>query len=213
MTQPLLLATHNPGKAREIETILSGCGHPIVHLGDRGIRDAYEESGATYEANAIGKARHYAAISALVAIADDSGIEVEALDGRPGVLSARYGGRGLDDGGRNRLLLEELRGVPEERRGARYVALAAIARPDGFLRTFSGVCNGRIALVPAGSGGFGYDPLFCFPPLGVTFAEMPPADKDRVSHRGAAFAQMAAFLVSGDGRRFLMRASADATRR
>jgi len=208
---PLLIATHNPGKAREIAALLSGCGHATVHLGERGIHDAYEETGTTYEANAVAKARHYAALSGLVAIADDSGIEVEALGGRPGVRSARYGGEGLDDAGRNRLLMEELRQAPAERRDARYVAVAAIARPDGVIRTFTGVCAGRIAAAPAGNGGFGYDPLFFHPALGVTFAEMPPADKQRVSHRGLAFRAMAAFLGSDQGREFL--AGAAATRR
>lgn len=203
MTAPLLVATHNPGKTREIGALLSGCGLALVHLGDRGIRSVFEETGATYEANAAAKARHYAAIAGLTAIADDSGIEVEAFGGQPGILSARYGGEGLDDAGRNRLLLDALRGVPEDRRGARYVAVAAIARPDGALRAFAGVCEGRIAIAPAGGRGFGYDPLFFYPPLGVTFAELPPADKDRVSHRGRAFRALAEFLMAEDGRRFL----------
>jgi XTP/dITP diphosphohydrolase len=213
LTPPLLVATHNAGKAREIAALLAGCGRDLVALRDRGIREAFEETGATYEANAAGKARHYAAVAGLAAIADDSGLEVEALGGRPGIHSARYGGAGLDDAGRNRLLLEELRGVGEDRRGARYLAVAAIARPDGACRTFAGSCDGRIALAPAGDGGFGYDPLFFFPPAGVTFAALPPADKDRVSHRGRAFRALAEFLVSEAGRMFLAGADGPPTRR
>jgi XTP/dITP diphosphohydrolase len=209
VTVPLLVATFNPGKAREIARLLADAGHALVSLADpaargaRGIRDPYDETGATYEENAGGKARHYARLSGMAAIADDSGIEVEALQGRPGLLSARYGGPGLDDAGRNRLLLEALRDVPDDRRGARYVAAAAVARADGDLRVFRGVCAGRVARSPRGAGGFGYDPIFFSPELGATFAEAPAEAKDRVSHRGRAFALLASFLKSPDGRRFL----------
>jgi XTP/dITP diphosphohydrolase len=209
VTAPLLVATFNPGKAREIGRLLADAGHALVTLADQAARGArgaggpVAETGATYEENAAGKARHYARLSGLVAVADDSGIEVEALGGRPGLLSARYGGPGLDDAGRNRLLLEELRDVPEDRRGARYVAVAAVARPDGALRAFRGVCEGRIARAPRGAGGFGYDPIFFSPELGATFADSAAEAKDRVSHRGRAFALLAAFLKSPDGRRFL----------
>ena len=206
---PLLVATFNPGKAREIVRLLEAAGFSVVSLADpavrgaRGIRDPFEETGATYEENAAGKARHYARLSGLIAIADDSGIEVEALGGGPGPLSARYGGPALDDAARNRLLLEALRSVPEERRGARYVAVAAVARPDGAVRAVEGTCAGRIAAAPRGAAGFGYDPLFFSPDLGATFAEVPEKRKNRVSHRGRAFARLAAFLRSEDGRRFL----------
>jgi XTP/dITP diphosphohydrolase len=167
----LLIATFNPGKARELAALVEAAGYATRTLTDAGIRESYEETGATYEENGAGKARHYARLSGLVTIADDSGIEVDALQGEPGVRSARYGGPGLDDAGRTRRLLEALAGVPDERRTARYVAVAVVARPDGGSKSFRGVCEGRIATAPRGAGGFGYDPIFFYPPFGATFAE------------------------------------------
>jgi len=200
----LLVASFNPGKARELRALVEAAGYRVVTLADIGLAaDAYEETGATYEENGTGKACHYARLSGRVTIADDSGIEVDALGGRPGVQSARYGGPGLDDAGRNRLLLDELRGVPEERRTARYVAVAVVARPDGESRAFSGACEGRIAAAPRGSGGFGYDPLFFHPSFEATFAEVDPARKHEVSHRGRALRALADFLAGEQGRRFL----------
>ncbi len=218
---PLLVASFNPGKARELGRLVEAAGYRTVTLRERGIDAPYEETGATYEENARGKAQHYARLSGLPAIADDSGIEVEALDGAPGPLSARYGGEALDDAGRCLLLLRALQGVPEERRAARYVAVAAIARPpaaptgaaaalvsapaeaDDDVRLFHGAVEGRIATEMRGRGGFGYDPLFYYPPWGVTFAEVPEDRKNRVSHRGVAFAALAAFLAGAEGRRLL----------
>ena len=199
----LLVASLNPGKARELAELVAPLGCDTVGLADLGIDAGFEEHGSTYEENALGKARHYAALSGLPTVADDSGIEVDALGGRPGILSARYGGAGLDDAGRCRLLLHELDGVPEDRRGARYVAVAAIARPDGAARRFRGTCEGRITAAPRGSGGFGYDPLFFFPEFGATFAEIEPLRKHGVSHRGAALRALTRFLAAADGRRFL----------
>ncbi len=140
----LLVASFNPSKTRELAELVAALGCATIGLAALGIEAEYEETGSTYEENAIGKARHYAALSGLVTVADDSGIEVDVLGGRPGILSARYGGAGLDDAGRCRLMLSELDGVPEVRRGARYVAVAVIARPDGEARTFRGTCEGRI---------------------------------------------------------------------
>jgi XTP/dITP diphosphohydrolase len=200
---PLLIATFNPGKAREIAAFLAARGFAAVTPAERGLREPFEERGETYEENALGKARHCAALSGLAAIGDDSGIEVEALGGRPGPRSARYGGAGLDDAARCRLLLRELEGVPLGGRAARYVAILAIARPDGATMTFRGSCEGRIAVAPRGPGGFGYDPLFFYPPLGATFAEVTRDQKERVSHRGIALVRLAEFLGSDEGRRFL----------
>ena len=203
---PILIATSNPGKAREITGLLAPLRLDIVTLRDRGLArsgDVPEETGATYEENARGKGLHYAQRSGLVAIADDSGIEVDALDGKPGPLSARYGGPGLDDAARRRLLLEALAGMPDERRAARYVAVAVIAAPDGRAQAFRGVCEGRILRAARGTGGFGYDPVFFYPPFNATFAELPEERKNGVSHRGQAFRALAAFLGSGEGRRFL----------
>jgi len=196
---PLLIATFNPGKARELATLVASAGYATRTLADAGIRGAYEETGATYEDNGGGKARHYARASGLITIADDSGIEVDALRGEPGVHSARYGGAGLDDAGRTRRLLEALAGVPDERRAARYVAVAVIARPDGVSRSFRGICEGRIARAPRGAGGFGYDPIFFYPPYGRTLAEVSEPDKIAVAHRGIAFRRFAAWLASREG--------------
>jgi XTP/dITP diphosphohydrolase len=200
---PLLIASFNPGKARELMALLETTGRTAVTLADLGLREPYEETGRTYEENGLGKARHYARLSGRVTIADDSGLEVEELGGAPGPLSARYGGAGLDDAGRNRALLAALADVPEERRGARYVAVAAVARPDGAARTFRGECPGRIATAPRGERGFGYDPLFFYPPYGATLAEVGDERKHAVSHRGAAFRLLAEFLASPEGERFV----------
>ena len=200
----LLVASFNPGKARELEALVEAGGWMVTTLARSGIgTGVYEETGGTYEENGMGKARHYARLTGYVTVADDSGIEVDALGGRPGVRSARFGGPGLDDAGRNRLLLEELRGVPDALRTARYVAVAVVARPDGEARAFRGVCEGRIATAPRGAGGFGYDPIFFHPPSGATFAEIDPARKHAVSHRGLALAALAAFLGGPEGPRFL----------
>ena len=200
---PLLIASFNPGKARELVALLAETGRSAVTLVEVGLREPYEETGRTYEENGLSKARHYARLSGRVTIADDSGLEVEALGGAPGPLSARYGGAGLGDEGRNRALLAALAGVPDERRGARYVAVAVIARPDGEARTFRGECPGRIAAAPRGEKGFGYDPLFFYPPYGATLAEVSDERKHAVSHRGAAFRLLAGFLASEEGERFL----------
>ena len=203
----LLVATFNPGKARELVRLLAPLGIEALGLADLGIREPYEETAGTYEENARGKSEHYAALSRLPALADDSGLEVDALGGRPGPLSARYGGPELDDVGRCRLLLRELEGVPDDRRTARYVAVAALARPGAApgraTRLFRATCEGRIAIEARGARGFGYDPIFFFPPFGATFGETPDAEKDRVSHRGQALAQVASFLITPDGRSFL----------
>jgi len=198
----LLIATFNPGKMRELVRLLAGIGAACITLHDCGIEAPYEETGTTYEENARGKALHYARLARRAAVADDSGLEVDALGGAPGPLSARYGGPGADDAARRRRLLDALKDAPDERRTARYVAVAAIARPDGAVRTFRGVCEGRIARAPRGTGGFGYDPLFYYPPYRATFAEIPDGRKDAVSHRGAAFRRLVAFLETEEGRSF-----------
>jgi XTP/dITP diphosphohydrolase len=220
----LLVATFNPGKARELRRLLAAAGIESLTLSDLGLGAPFEETGTTYEENARGKAEHYAAQSGMPALADDSGLEVEALGGGPGVLSARYGGAGLDDAGRCRLLLQELAGLPEERRAARYVAVAALApgpqgprlagpRPPSLpqpgdpgadaTRLFRATCPGRIATEMRGERGFGYDPIFFYPSFGATFGEIPDDRKDRVSHRALAFASVAAFLKTPEGLAFM----------
>jgi XTP/dITP diphosphohydrolase len=192
----LLLASQNPGKLAEMRTLVDGLPYLILTPADLGIHDAPAETGTSFLENAILKARHYAVRSGgMLTVADDSGLSVDALDGGPGLHSSRFGGEGADDRDRNRLLLEKLRGVPAERRGARFTsAVAAVRGNDVLFQTVESV-EGRIAQEPRGDGGFGYDPLFFYPPYGKTFAEVPGELKDRVSHRGKAFARLREFLA------------------
>jgi XTP/dITP diphosphohydrolase len=191
----LLLATNNPGKVREFRRLLDGSGFEITTPAEAGIRLNVDETGATYAENALLKARAFADASGLLALADDSGIEVDALDGRPGLYSARYGGDGLDDEGRVALLLRELEGVPDDERTGRFRAVIAIASSHGHgeARTFEGVEEGAIAHAPRGDRGFGYDPVFLVDGL-RTQAELPDAEKDAVSHRGKAARLACAYL-------------------
>ena len=147
------------------------------------------EGETSYADNALGKARAAALATGHLALADDSGIEVDALGGRPGVLSARFGGEGLDDAGRNAAMLRALSGVPAARRTARYRALIALCDPEGRHALAEGVVEGVLLCAPRGEAGFGYDPLFLYPPLGATFAEVPAEAKHTVSHRGIAMAR------------------------
>jgi XTP/dITP diphosphohydrolase len=182
----LLIATHNKGKVAEYADIL---GEQIawLTLDEAGVVDDVPETGATFQANAILKAEAYARQTGLMTLADDSGLEVEALGGRPGVLTARYGGPGLSAAERYQLLLAELAGVPFDRRAARFRCVVALAGPDGtILGTAEGVCEGIIASEPAGEGGFGYDPVFLIPEMGLTMAQLPPETKHAISHRGRA---------------------------
>lgn len=181
----MLFATNNPGKAREFRRMLADVPVEVVTPGELGIELDVVEDGTSYEENARKKAEEFAAAGGCIALADDSGIEVDALDGRPGYLSARYGGPGLDDAGRVRLLLEELDGVPEAERAGRFRAVVAIAAPGAETRTFAGVVEGAITREVRGDGGFGYDPVFVRAD-GRTTAELSDAEKDAVSHRGQA---------------------------
>jgi XTP/dITP diphosphohydrolase len=148
-----------------------------------------EETGSTYRENALLKARVAACLTGELALGDDSGLEVDALGGRPGVHSARFGGPGLDDAGRWRLLLEALAAIPPPQRTARFRCVIAIAGPEGAEEVVEGVVEGTILASPRGTGGFGYDPVFLVPALGRTLAELTPAEKSRVSHRGRAAAE------------------------
>jgi XTP/dITP diphosphohydrolase len=170
--------------------LLGGTGWGLASLADYPGLALPAEGEASYAANALAKARAVAAATGLPTLADDSGLEVDALGGRPGVRSARYGGPGLTDAERCRRLLDELAGVPPERRTARFRAVIALVDPArGREATVEGVAEGRILEAPRGAGGFGYDPVFSYPPLGATFAELPPEVKNRVSHRGQALAR------------------------
>jgi XTP/dITP diphosphohydrolase len=182
----LVLATLNPGKARELARLLGDLPFALRALGDLPGAALPEERGATYAANALAKARAGARLAGALALGDDSGLEVDALGGAPGLRSARYGGPGLDDAGRCRLLLARLADVPPARRTARFRCVIALADPAGRERVAEGLVEGTITTAPRGRGGFGYDPLFYYPPLGRTFAELAPEEKARVDHRGAA---------------------------
>lgn len=182
----LLLASRSAGKVKEYTSLLSDLGGMLIALAETGIGEEVDETGATFEDNARLKARRYARLSGLPTLSDDSGLEVDALGGAPGVHTARFGGPGLSPAQRWALLLERLRGLPAEGRTARFRCVVAVALPGGSVSTFEGTLEGRIALAPAGAGGFGYDPVFCLPERGCTLAELPEAEKNRISHRARA---------------------------
>lgn len=182
----ILVATRNPGKLREYVDLLVGLLVEWVSLSDVGIEMDVDETGATFEENARLKATTYAQESGLLALADDSGLEVDALDGAPGVYSSRYAGPGTGDSDRYRLLLRNLEGVPGERRTARFRCVVAVCTPDGELHTAEGTCEGRITHTPRGEHGFGYDPVFYVIERGATMAELEPEIKNRISHRARA---------------------------
>ena len=185
----LMLSTGNAGKVREIRAILGDAGWDIVTPREAGIALApVAESGRSYAENAIAKAVAATRVSGLPALADDSGIEVDALGGQPGVTSARYGGPSMrDDHDRNALILRRLEGVPMPRRTARFRAVVALVLPGGRVFTREGVVEGRIAFAPQGANGFGYDPIFLLPD-GRSMAEVSAEEKDRISHRAIALA-------------------------
>jgi XTP/dITP diphosphohydrolase len=192
----LVVATLNRAKGRELLELLGDVPWEVSLLADVPGATLPEETGASYADNALIKARAGARATGATALADDSGIEVDALGGGPGLRSARWDNAGLDDAGRNALLLERLRGVPPDKRTARYRCVIAIVDPEGRARVVQGTCEGLIAEAPRGSGGFGYDPIFFFPPLGRTFGEVEAARKHAVSHRGIA-ARAARALLGG----------------
>jgi XTP/dITP diphosphohydrolase len=190
----LLLASQNPGKLSEMRQLLAGLPIRVLRPADLGLHEAPEETGRTFMENAILKARHYALRTGMLTVADDSGLSVDALDGGPGLYSSRFGGPGATDTDRNRLLLDNLRGLPDEQRGARFTSAVAVTRGEDVLFQAEEVVEGRIATEPRGPHGFGYDPVFFYPPFALTFGEAAPRDKDRVSHRGKAFARLREFL-------------------
>ena len=197
----LLLGTRNPGKVREIETILGDVPWQIRSLQEFLDLDIPAETADTYAGNAIIKAQFYARATGLCALADDSGLEVEALNGAPGVYSARYAGAGASDADRRTLLLSELAHVPADQRKARFVCAVAIALPDGtILNTSEGICEGAIIFESRGTSGFGYDPLFIPAGFDQTFAELPDTIKNQISHRARALLKTREFLVSDDAR-------------
>ena len=186
MNQKLLVATHNRGKILEYRALLQDLPLTVPWLDEAGITTDVEETGTTFAENACLKAETYARLAGLWTWADDSGLEVDALDGRPGVYSARYGGPGLSDADRYRRLLGELQGIPPERRTARFRCVVAIATPGGPIYTTEAAVEGMIIDEPRGDFGFGYDPVFFVPDHQRTMAELAPAIKNRISHRAVA---------------------------
>ncbi len=191
----LLLASQNPGKLNEMRLLVEGLPFRVVGPRDLGLLEAPEETGTTFRENAAIKALAYARLSGRLTVADDSGLSVDALGGGPGLHSSRFGGEGASDRDRNLLLLEKLRGQPPARRGARFTSAVAVARGGEMLFEAQESVEGFIADDMRGESGFGYDPLFFYPPFGRTFGEVRREEKDRVSHRGKAFARLREFLT------------------
>lgn len=190
----LLIATHNSGKKREFAQLFTGLDLELLTLDDLHITDSILEAGETYIANALLKSQGYSVEAAMVTLADDSGLEVDALHGEPGVHSARFGGE-LSDSQRCELLLRRLQGVSQDKRTARFRCVIALTWPDGKSKWVEGVCEGRITTEMHGEGGFGYDPIFWVQEAGMTMAELSSEDKNRISHRARAAAKARILLV------------------
>ncbi len=193
----VVLATRNQHKIREVRRILAAAGAAVQLHGTERFDELADipETGTTFAANALIKAREVARHTGLPAIADDSGLCVDALNGMPGVLSARWAGGHGDDAANLRLVLAQMSDVPEGRRGAQFVCAAAVATPDGAERVVEGVLEGTLTTAPRGTNGFGYDPIFVPHGSDLTTAELAPADKDGISHRGRAFRALAPVLM------------------
>lgn len=187
----LLVATHNQGKVVELQNMLAEAGIQCISLRDLGVSYDVEETGTTFAENAVLKATEYANYTGMLTLADDSGLEVDALDGAPGVYTARYGGKEISQPERNQLLLDNLVTIPTAARTARFRCVVALTAANGeLIATADGTLEGAIALEPAGDGGFGYDPVFLLPERGITLAQLTKDDKSLISHRGRAFRQI-----------------------
>ena len=193
----LLIATRNQGKVMEFGQLFHSIPYELVSLDDEGITIDVEETGSTFEENARLKAKEYSQHSGLLTLADDSGLEVHALNGRPGVRSARYGGDGLSDEARVELLLSELSNVPWDSRNARFYCVIALVSPSGYETTAHGSVDGIIDTSPKGNNGFGYDPVFYLDEWRCTTAELPPYEKNKLSHRGLAANKIFDILHNG----------------
>jgi XTP/dITP diphosphohydrolase len=194
MPQNLLIATRNAKKKRELQAILSAWNVQLLTLDDIKGMPEVEEDGSTFVENAAKKAETIARLSGCITLADDSGLVVDALNGAPGVFSARFAGAEANDENNNRKLLKMMQDVPEEERTARFVCVIAVAGPQGLINTVQGVCEGKIDLAPRGNGGFGYDPLFIPSGFDKSFAELSDAEKNKISHRGKALHEANALL-------------------
>lgn len=197
----LVIATSNVGKVREFREALAGLNLVLLSAADAGIEAFPEETGASYEENALLKAGFVSLKAKLPALADDSGLEVDALSGQPGVYSARFGGAGLSDGERTAYLLDLMAGVPRAGRGASFLASVVLATPGGEMVTFRGECRGEVLTGPRGEGGFGYDPVFYSTELRKTFAEATLEEKRKVSHRGRALEAFVNWALTPAGKR------------
>lgn len=196
MTEPrLVIATNNPGKVTEFRDLLSGCGWEVVAPVELGISIEVDESGATYAENARIKAKAFCEASGLAAIADDSGLEVDVLDGEPGPMHHLRGWDGNNDIERVQILLDAMKDAPPDRRTGRFFSVIVVAMPDGRVFEEKGILEGLITAAPIGENGWGYDPVFLLPDRDVTLAQLSDAEKNRVSHRGIAFAKIGRRLM------------------
>jgi len=191
----VVIATRNTGKMNEMRKMLFNTSFSAFSLDEVSVLEEVEETGTSFEENAMLKAKTYGKLSGKLTIADDSGIEVDALGGAPGIYSARYGGDGKDDQDRNKLLLENVEGIPEHQLTARFRCVVALWNPiDNTIVTFDGKIEGKITRNVRGENGFGYDPLFFFPEKNKTLAELTLIEKERVSHRGEAMRKALAYM-------------------
>ena len=201
----LVLASRNKGKLKELRQLLDGFGFEVLDLDSFPEVPEIEEKGLTFEENAATKAETAAQITGCPALADDSGLEVDVLDGAPGIYSSRFAGSDGDDAANNDKLLQELTGVPSELRNARFRCVVALVVPGGKTRTAEGVCEGTIGFEPVGENGFGYDPLFIVKDFGRTMAELSPQEKNEISHRAQALRKavpiLREMLINDDARR------------
>lgn len=190
----IIIATSNEGKLKEFRKLLSHKDVDIISMKDAGININIEENGTTFEENAIIKAKTVCEYSNCLCLSDDSGLEIDCLGGEPGIYSARYLGHDTPYEKKNRIIIDRIKDVPDEKRTARYVCAVAAAFPDGRVLTAVDTLEGAIAKEPKGNGGFGYDPIFYYPPLKVTTAELTDDEKNAISHRGKALRKMVALL-------------------
>lgn len=182
----LIFATGNQDKMKEIRMILADSGYEILSMKEAGIEADIVEDGKTFEENAVIKAKAISKLAGCLVLADDSGLEVDAMNGAPGIYSARFEGVDTPYSIKNKIIMDKLEGLPEEERTARFVCAIAAAWPDGRIETRRGTIEGRIAHEPAGENGFGYDPIFYVPEYGKTTAQLDPDEKNKISHRGKA---------------------------
>lgn len=202
MTEKIMVvASRNRKKAVEMMELLKDLGWRVLSMDEAGADIEIEEDGLTFEENSYKKAFQVMKATGKTAIADDSGLEVYALGGRPGVFSARFSGEGATDESNNRKLLEMMKDIPEDERGARFVCAATVVFPNGTHFTVTGECEGRILFEPRGTGGFGYDPLFFVPDLGKTFAQLDAGTKNSISHRAKAFFKVKQLLSGAGGKK------------